>query len=235
MPSAEYSDTALNLKVGKLKNFYKMKKTHLMLSLLVIFIFSACNKKAETEELIKPENLQFSFLNDNETVIKISSSLSSFINSIHQIDPNIIMNEVDFNKSFIASEKGQIGEALGVNLKTRDTEIIYTFMLVRNGDKIGSPKLVAIENRKSIKYYDLESGTLLHLIIHDNKVEVMNSRYSHVNFQQRVFDCGQATANCIADAYSNHGWTSVWLGIQSAFLPQTAVAIAAACAAKNCL
>lgn len=36
--------------------------------------------------------------------------------------------------------------------------------------------------------------------------------------------------NCMEDAYKNHGWVSLYLGIQSLFLPQTGVAIAAACA-----
>lgn len=44
---------------------------------------------------------------------------------------------------------------------------------------------------------------------------------------------GQDTMNCISDAYTNHGWVSVWVTVQSAFLPQTAVAIAAACAVRN--
>lgn len=44
---------------------------------------------------------------------------------------------------------------------------------------------------------------------------------------------GQNTMDCLADAYANHGWVSVWITIQTGFLPQTAVAMAAACAIKN--
>lgn len=43
----------------------------------------------------------------------------------------------------------------------------------------------------------------------------------------------KGTMDCITDAYSNHGWASVALTIQSAFLPETVVAIAAACAVHN--
>ena len=46
--------------------------------------------------------------------------------------------------------------------------------------------------------------------------------------------CGQAVADCITDAYSNHGWVSVWAWVQSVALPPTAYYIAAACTAKNC-
>lgn len=41
---------------------------------------------------------------------------------------------------------------------------------------------------------------------------------------------GDGVAGCLVDAYSNHGWASVLLSVQSAFLPQT---MAAACVIKN--
>lgn len=44
---------------------------------------------------------------------------------------------------------------------------------------------------------------------------------------------GQATAACLQDAYSNYGWVSVWAVVQSAFIPQTAAALALTCAANN--
>ena len=44
---------------------------------------------------------------------------------------------------------------------------------------------------------------------------------------------GQDTMDCMTDAYSNKGWASVVLFVETAFIPQTAVAIAAVCAYKN--
>lgn len=44
---------------------------------------------------------------------------------------------------------------------------------------------------------------------------------------------GKKVLGCINDAYTNHGWVSVWLSIQSNCLKQTYIAIAAACAAHN--
>lgn len=46
--------------------------------------------------------------------------------------------------------------------------------------------------------------------------------------------CGQAVIDCINDAYSNHGWASVGLFLTSAFIPETAVVVAAACYDRNC-
>lgn len=44
---------------------------------------------------------------------------------------------------------------------------------------------------------------------------------------------GQDVMDCLSDAYSNHGWVSVWAFIQTCFIPETAVALAAACVAVN--
>jgi hypothetical protein len=44
---------------------------------------------------------------------------------------------------------------------------------------------------------------------------------------------GQSVADCISDAYANHGWTSVAAWIISAFYPATVAFIASACAGKN--
>lgn len=44
---------------------------------------------------------------------------------------------------------------------------------------------------------------------------------------------GSNVIGCMTDVYSNHGWGSVVATISTAFLPQTAVAFALACAAKN--
>ncbi len=40
---------------------------------------------------------------------------------------------------------------------------------------------------------------------------------------------GQAVIDCMEDAYSGHGWVSVWATLQSAWLPQTLGAIALLC------
>jgi hypothetical protein len=46
---------------------------------------------------------------------------------------------------------------------------------------------------------------------------------------------GQNVSNCLADVYTNHGWLSVWVTVQSAFIPATVAAFAAGCAVINCV
>ena len=56
---------------------------------------------------------------------------------------------------------------------------------------------------------------------------------SFPNRQLEQYQKEDKVADCIGDAYSNHGWVSVWLTVQSACLPETTIAIAAACVVKN--
>lgn len=108
-------------------------------------------------------------------------------------------------------------------------------MIVRKGVETGCPKLIASESNNSIGYYNLDGSDELLLTFDCGGIESKTLQYRLPDVQQKDSGCGQATQDCITDAYSNHGWVSVWATIQSAFIPQTAVAIAAACAVKNCL
>ena len=48
-----------------------------------------------------------------------------------------------------------------------------------------------------------------------------------------INDLYDDTKECIKDAYTNHDWISDWLTVQTMFIPQTGVAIAAACLLEN--
>ena len=47
-------------------------------------------------------------------------------------------------------------------------------------------------------------------------------------------DCGDEVIECLTDAYSNHGWLSVALFIETAFIPETAVVMATVCWDELC-
>ena len=44
---------------------------------------------------------------------------------------------------------------------------------------------------------------------------------------------GANVLDCFTDVYSNHGWASLAASLTTAFIPQTAIAFALSCAAKN--
>lgn len=140
----------------------------------------------------------------------------------------------------------------------------YAFtVFTSNGHCYGSPTLVKT-SASSIVYFDLLDGTVNQVnnytsltntifstmtlpyvtdsaIFGSNRTIIpwepyaFNSAGPYLSFKPYSTGCGQAVADCIADAYSHHGWVSVWATIQTAFIPSTATALASACVAKNCL
>lgn len=113
----------------------------------------------------------------------------------------------------------------------------YGLIFVRDGDKIFQLFSIKTEEshdgQKKISYYNTENQVVFTqklnqsgYFFESNPVKSNNSLTSKCD-DQSIAD---ATQECIADAYSNHGWVSVWATVQSAFIPQTVAAIAVACA-----
>ncbi|MGC4130563.1 MAG: hypothetical protein QM564_13650 [Bergeyella sp.] len=89
------------------------------------------------------------------------------------------------------------------------------------------------DNNYVVNYYNDVDDLLysVNYVLEDDRIN-----FTPLNTQNSTFSksCGSAVAHCIQDAYSNHGWASVTIFIETAFIPETAVAIAGACALKNC-
>lgn len=75
--------------------------------------------------------------------------------------------------------------------------------------------------------------TLNYYPVGNEPFSVKINKFDGTLAKQTKRSAGQRTMDCITDAYSNHGWVSVFLTIESAFIPWTAAAIAAACAGGN--
>lgn len=75
------------------------------------------------------------------------------------------------------------------------------------------------DNGYLLSYYTEENGTFSFLVPFSGALETRSK--------------GQDVIDCMQDVYSNHGWLSVWVFVQTCFIPQTAVAFAVACVGKN--
>lgn len=114
----------------------------------------------------------------------------------------------------------------------------YSLVVFKVDDNYQTPMLIETQKDNSVKYYDLnfansfglkkETSGFKFVSYYSSDLSLSNSKNS------RSVNCGQATMDCITEAYSQHGWVSVWAWVQTAFLPQTAAAIAIACGAGNC-
>ena len=97
------------------------------------------------------------------------------------------------------------------------------------------------ETKKEIHFLSPKNGQILLSTSFDSitkNISVESHLQMQINNRSTIrsldYECeaswGQNTADCFQDVYANHGWLSVWVTVQSAFLPQTALVLAAACA-----
>lgn len=90
-----------------------------------------------------------------------------------------------------------------------------------------------------VNYYNSKYEKINSITIIPSKNQILTEKYAYNNIlnikanTNIAKDRGQDVADCIADAYSNHGWASAWAFVQTAFIPATAVAIAGACVGLN--
>ena len=153
----------------------------------------------------------------------------------------------------IQSKVGELKSGVKVNF---DTENIYRVGLSENSPKVlmvyqqgfdrinrsnlglsiapdengywGTPVIVKTErisdHLRRITYFN-ESFTLLISIELDSKLKKMKTLYK----KPVLKTTGQNMSDCIESTYINQGWGSIWSHVQTAFTPETAIAISATC------
>jgi hypothetical protein len=106
------------------------------------------------------------------------------------------------------------------------------FILYTDGANYGRPTIVKVTSTQLI-YFDLSND----LITTVTNFKSSNFTFSQIygSYMSRATDCGQATINCFIDAYSNHGFASIWATIQTLAWWPTGAAIMGSCAIKNCI
>ena len=105
----------------------------------------------------------------------------------------------------------------------------YSFLIVEyidNGDN------------KEIVYKNTEGETVIKVYanLKTEKISVTypKNKYASKNAFKKEKSCGEKTAECLADSYTNRGWTSVGLWIVTGFYPAFGIGAAAGCAAAVC-
>lgn len=86
-------------------------------------------------------------------------------------------------------------------------------------------------NKTDNNHYEVGYSTISGERIGSIFIDNLNKRVTSNSFMK--LNSGQATIDCVTAAYSRYGWASLWVFIQTAFIPETAVGIAAFCAGRN--
>lgn len=165
-------------------------------------------------------------------------------------------NDIDFVNIVMTSDANNPGgKAITANFKSNSNtnNTGFGFTMFTNGSTMIKPTIVKTSKTYYLKYFDLYEGLIITISNYASSNYAFSSVYgsyvtkSTVNstpsyivrppspYYYATNPCGQATMNCMTDLYSNRGWISVWASIQTAFIPQTAVAVAATCAIHMCL
>ncbi|GAA4766305.1 MULTISPECIES: hypothetical protein [Flavobacterium] len=202
------------------------------LFLVSAIMFIACEK----DENSKNENksLNVSKIGDKQTIQKLQNYIDA--KSIDNNENKVSNDQYDFeNAEIVLNEETGLGLIVVKSISPVLSADSESLMVGFDGDLIyGEPLLLEINNETNsslVKVFDIDKeliSTFSFDYLNNSVVSTPNTAYS------RNKPCDQATMDCISDAYSNHGWTSVGLGMVSAFIPETFGVMAIACYDRVC-
>lgn len=214
-----------------------LRKPYFAMFLSALILFVSCDQQEEIisdntsqviQKKVEDETLINNFIN-----LQSSKFSSKSTNSL----------EFDYDNIYEVSISGNSESMLMANQTNFDENnnenYAISAAITENG--LSNPLIVKTSkistNLYKIEYFnsDLQLLSTIELNSENQTIETSNNFQSKMNIALKTSGCGQATADCLIDAYSNHGWVSVWAFVQTAFIPATGVALAAACAVNECL
>jgi hypothetical protein len=238
-----------------MKKLVPMFKCFLSIFIMSAFFISSCKKNSTADiQQKKADPTSKSIPTINLTAIRDAAIKTKMITSFQSLKVNLSLlsstlglsykldsKDIDFDnlsRSHVTNDN-EVGEAIVAPFKGNSTSNLsnYVFCLTVGADSVYKPYIVQATTNQLLKYFDLNKGNILTVDNYHNQntLSVRTTMGDYLNGSATGSrGCGQATMDCITDAYSNHGWTSVWATVQSIFVPWTGAAIAGACAAKNC-
>lgn len=219
------------------EKLYSMKKISFFITFFVARLLTFAQSGSVDQMTVnvtivndaKVSNLMLNSFNN----LVANSQMVSFQTGI----PSFSSSDFDFVNLYKSEKPGEKEIAYSVSYIGSNSNIKYAFTLTYNDGVFSKPMLVKANiDRSSISYFDLAENKSV--TIEENN----GNYYANVNdvdfgnqSQNRNSGCGQCVANCIADAYTNHGWASVWATLQSIFVPATGVGIAIGCTGRCCI
>ncbi len=209
----------------------------------------SCRESIEDDSSITASDKEvISHQTENLTVFKIknqtlSNELVNFFNSSVSLKSMGVslgikdMNYLNFDFKNISKTKikGIEGDIFVINYKSNSgSEDNFSFVVFRNiNNDFINPMLIKSVQGKSIEYGLINTGQILS-VENSDKIVSLSITTAYSNKNAKISDCGNAVMSCVQDAYSGHGWASVYIFLQTAFIPETAAGIVYYCGLKNC-
>jgi hypothetical protein len=211
--------------------------------LFLLMIHSVSNSMFAQVDGVADKNITVELITD----MRLSNSIRNSFNTLNcnptevvaqcQI-PTFDATDFDFTKIYKSQKTGEREIGYSVRYNNPASGVEYSFSVVDVAGVLLNPTLVrANTDRSGIVYNEINENRALAI---SNNNGLFTYKISNVNFggvRPNVAtgpDCGYCVAHCIQDAYSNHGWASVWAVIQSVFIPATGIGIALGCVGSCC-
>ncbi len=132
---------------------------------------------------------------------------------------------------------------------SNSSQYSYGFTIYTDGTNYYTPLIVQTAANQFVRYFDLSVGattTVNNYVTSTPSVDTTGASFISTttidggappisSIGKSVGDCGKLVAACIADQYSNHGWSSVFIFIATAYVPAVAAIAAGECAIVKCV
>jgi hypothetical protein len=157
--------------------------------------------------------------------------------NIKLMNVGILLSTEDFNFDIVYRSKNKESRTEAFTILSR-THPNLAFVVFETDGHLANSMLIRTENSDlgmNAEYINYSELTLLNIRQKNGNIEFNSQAYGNqIPRNSKVSGCGQATMDCITDAYSNHGWNSVFAWVSTAFVPYVAAGIAALCTERNC-
>lgn len=215
--------------------------------LFISFFFFSCNKSEPNN--LDPIKSDITFpekkaIKNNEFSESLKSNFSITKEGLKASNkkPDNLYLDLD-NVYEIKNVNSSKNKSIFVEGKLNGNNIALFKEINEKGD-LSTDFFICETNKKNddlyiVNYYNSNYEKVNSITIIPSKNQILTRKYTDNNIAgikantNIAKDRGQDVADCISDAYSNHGWVSAWAFVQTAFIPATAVAIAGACVGLN--
>lgn len=213
---------------------------------VALFLAAGCSKEdaVQVSDQGVHGRISYQVVRDPSLISKVTTWRQSHENVAAPGKSTWMENKPDFvyDELTLAWVNGEEGQVVIANQKgfDRNNIVNYGMAYFIDDDEIIGSLMVKMEKSATgtlkINYYAPGEHAAL-CVEFDTRSEKFRAGITDENPSQKstgaVDGWGKNTMACLADAYSNHGAISVWATIQTAFIPQTAAALAIACGIKN--
>ncbi|NOT51025.1 MAG: hypothetical protein HOP10_07085 [Chitinophagaceae bacterium] len=209
-----------------------MKKIIYLLSFLVLSKLTLAQPGQQT--------ITVSLINDAELTASIRNLFNGLSCNQEKVVnysgiPSFNESDFDFTAIYESQKTGKSEIAYSVKHKASTGNSDFAFSVFMDKGVLKNPMLIAtISDRSKIVYHQLEENKSFEVSNIDKVVTYSSHDVDYGGETKKGSGCGNCVSNCISDAYTNHGWVSVWAFIQSIFVPATGVGIAIGCIASCC-